>query len=456
MTAQLYFQARVSGAQVRANARCPIFVELFCGTGSMSNEACDQRFFDEITLDIDDKFMEPTFKCDILEVDDNHPLVSKIKSYISRGHLIVMHASPPCTEFSPSKTVGYRDIDGAMELVFHAYDLMKKYSTVFTIENPNTNCAYCLWKQQDAIDTFKHMKFVNYCQYGSLMKKDTGFALSSSSFADKFKPLRCPGDDECQACVYNHTTKRYNHRNIEGDDNTRSVPISERIAIPKQLCRKIIHAGKQEAYELAMKIADELDVMNAQRTPSPHKRSRNSVNYCELSDDSDTDDDTEFNKNDIIIYLEKATDILMVSENFNLMKYREERYYVLHAIHVNNIIFKNKDMIAVNGNRYIGNLDHMCLSEEKENKIIQDSSIVWIYDNIPQPHNFQLMDDEVEHIRKMIQQILTKSGEQKNTKNGGTIKKRKREARNALGLPMCGRLTPYNQQRVEEYLEKNQ
>ena len=114
--ANIYSDLGVTPEMMRSHAKKPIFVELFCGTKSMSDNARLLDYFRVKTLD-SSEIVDADYKCDIMDVDDSHALSKWIEKKMKRGHIIVMHSSPPCEEFSRMNTRGIRDIEGAMKLV---------------------------------------------------------------------------------------------------------------------------------------------------------------------------------------------------------------------------------------------------------------------------------------------------------------------------------------------------
>jgi site-specific DNA-cytosine methylase len=65
-------------------------LELFSGTGSVS-KVCDELGYEVISVDISNKFSQPTFLCSILDFDYRQYEV---------GHFDIIWASPPCATFS--------------------------------------------------------------------------------------------------------------------------------------------------------------------------------------------------------------------------------------------------------------------------------------------------------------------------------------------------------------------
>lgn len=451
--ADLYWNAGCSGSMLRENAKRPVFVELFAGTGSMSKEArgLSVRFADIITLDIDDKFHTPTYKCDILEVKQDHDLYKKLYEYIEAGHMIICHASPPCNEFSrmSGKRECDRDFAGAMKMVTQAYNIMQEFSNIYTIENPSTGY---LWKQDFAQEHFTHFKDVSYCMYGWTMKKQTRIVLSTKELYDEFQAKTCglKNGEPCGSCVKSHETGRWVHRSME------NVPDkSERIAIPPQLCRNLISVMYEESSKLAFKIASVLDdkEYGNKTIPKSNKRNRNDVNYREVSDSEDDEDEDItiegkiIRKGDVVFYRRKARDVFMLASDANIYK-KGDRNWTLHAVCVDKVRgMSNGDerLFVIFGRLFLGDIYEMKLNEHREYEIVPDDSIVCV-----QTCQGNLFSDEqvsgvIQDLKDMDNRLTPSKKTRKNQK------KLRREAREYFNYHKKGRLTQEQQKKVDNY-----
>jgi hypothetical protein len=225
------------------------FVDIFKGTGSMSLHARMYGISSIVTLDIEPS-CDASFTCDIMDVDDNHCFCRALDDYIKSGTIIIMHASPPCNEFSRMNTNCNRDIDGGMKYVTKAVEIMKKYSDVWCLENPATGL---LWSQPFAQEHLAHSVSVDYCAYGGLLKKATTFAFSVKQLAETFNAKQCPGRNECVACFPHHETGNMTHADWQRTN------YEQRIAIPPQLCMSIINHMATYALDIAKEIKGSLE-----------------------------------------------------------------------------------------------------------------------------------------------------------------------------------------------------
>lgn len=230
MSSYAYINAKCCSADILAHSKDPVFVDLCCGTGSMSRQAKMMGFKTVISVDVNEEY-NPDFCCDILDIDERHPLCNKLDELIKEGRVIVMHCSPPCDQFSRMNTTGFRDVIGAMKVVEKAVEIMSRYSKVWTLENPQTGL---LWTQPFAKKTFEHFHDFDYCAYGSITKKCTRFAFSSEEFKDMIVPRMCSSRGTCPSCFLDPVTNRMRHTSMN------DMGYNERIAIPSQLCVVLI------------------------------------------------------------------------------------------------------------------------------------------------------------------------------------------------------------------------
>ena len=148
-------------------------LELFSGTGSVGKVA-KILGYDVISLDI----KNADINMDILDFD--------YKQY-EVGYFDVIHASPPCTEYSVAKTVGIRKIEEANNIVLKTLEIIEYLNPKhFIIENPQTGQLKNQW--------FMHglpYQDVDYCKYGLPYRKRT--RIWTNIFNWKPQPL-CIGD----------------------------------------------------------------------------------------------------------------------------------------------------------------------------------------------------------------------------------------------------------------------
>lgn len=195
-------------------------LELFSGSGSVGKVA-KKLGYEVTSVDI---FYPATYKCDILKWD--------YKKYHSR-YFDVIWASPPCTEFSYAKTVGERDIDGALKLVKRALKIIHYFKPrSYTIENP---VGYL--RHTNLMKNRNDRKTISYCKYGFSYRKNTDVWTNSS-----FEPLKCEGQHMC-AYKKKHGFHQYTVQSgprIQGHTSQEPIKkIEERYKIPPLLLKAI-------------------------------------------------------------------------------------------------------------------------------------------------------------------------------------------------------------------------
>lgn len=259
MSAKQYIAAGCSSDMLRRHAFHPVFVDLFCGEGSMSNQAARMGFKTVLTLDWDES-CSPDFCCNILKVHDEHVFIKRMEALIAEGYIIVMHASPPCDQFSKMNTTGQKDIKKAMRIVEKSVEIMKRFSQIYTLENPMTGT---LWDQPFSKSNFKIFHDVDYCAYGAIIRKTTRIVFSKKGFKRSVLPLRCPSQDQCLSCFRDPRTGRRRHTSMT------ELGYNERICIPPQLCVVLLSASLERAKRIANDIADKMDAMPLCKRPRP-------------------------------------------------------------------------------------------------------------------------------------------------------------------------------------------
>lgn len=149
-------------------------VELFAGTHSVSKAIKRSdigRTYDVrvLSVDIDAKF-EPTVVADINRWDFGTAIDEFLRGRRSRD-VVVVHASPPCTEFSIALTTRPRDLRAGTRNVKRALKIIDYVDPDFWfLENPATG----LLKDQPCMRRYKSlMNTTCYCKWGFPYKKPT-------------------------------------------------------------------------------------------------------------------------------------------------------------------------------------------------------------------------------------------------------------------------------------------
>ena len=203
-----------------ANIKNKRLLELFSGSGSVGKVA-KKLGYEVISVDI---LYPATFRCDILKWD--------YKKY-PPGYFDVIWASPPCTEFSYAKTIGERDINGALKLVKRALKIINYFKPrSYAIENPVGYLRH-MNLMRKRIDR----KTISYCKYGYSYRKNTDIWTNSS-----FEPLKCEGQHVCaykkKFGFHKYTVQSGPH--IDSHTTQKSIKkIEDRYRIPPRLLKDI-------------------------------------------------------------------------------------------------------------------------------------------------------------------------------------------------------------------------
>lgn len=149
-------------------------VELFAGTHSVSKAIKSSRIgrtYDVrlLSVDIDEKF-EPTVVADINRWDFEAAIGEFLRGK-RRADVVVVHASPPCTEFSRALTTRPRDLRAGTRNVKRALQIIDFVDPDFWfLENPATG----LLKDQPCMRRYESLRHTTcYCRWGFPYRKPT-------------------------------------------------------------------------------------------------------------------------------------------------------------------------------------------------------------------------------------------------------------------------------------------
>jgi hypothetical protein len=156
-------------------------LDLCCGTGSVAKWAREYHGHESVAV----------VGVDIAQVSSYAPLhIDDVTTWAyadayGPGHFDIVHASPPCTEYSQAKTIGVRDFATADRIAEACLKIIDYFAppgspVQFTIENPRGSL---LWKRpffRDWCERRGDVGFVDacYCQYGYPWRKPTRFATN--------------------------------------------------------------------------------------------------------------------------------------------------------------------------------------------------------------------------------------------------------------------------------------
>ena len=201
-------------------------LEICCGSKSFARQL--RRVLpgaEIITLDINGRF-DPDIQSDIISWN-------YLKAY-PVGHFDIIWASPPCTEYSPAKTHGVRNLVEADRIASSVLNIIKVAKPrVWFIENPHT----MLYKRTFMQNISHLINRCTYCKYGFLYKKDTDI-WSNISLQLK----------HCDIAACRAKTKAGRHeltaqQSVSGVHRTPGVPRHVANFIPPQLLRVLITAA---------------------------------------------------------------------------------------------------------------------------------------------------------------------------------------------------------------------
>lgn len=203
----------------------PVFLELFSGSGQMS-EAAKQAGFEVVSIDNVEEY-NPTHCFDIKSLTAEHII------QLCGSRPAVIWASPPCTKFSVAR-IGdnwkhrqprNQETLDAIALVEHAINLIKSLKpTFYFIENPRGMLRTL------PIMLYSLRRTVTYCQYLKHLPRDKRPMKPTDIWTNsKLRFKSCNYGDLCHVPV-----PRSSHAGIQGMSNAH-----ERGKIPMELCRHV-------------------------------------------------------------------------------------------------------------------------------------------------------------------------------------------------------------------------
>ena len=198
-------------------------LELFSGTGSVGKVAT-LLGYEVVSLDI----KNADINTDILNWD--------YKQY-EVEYFDIIHASPPCTEYSRAKTTGVRDLEKANEIVLKTLEIIEYLNPKhYIIENPQTGLLKNQWFMY-GIPYYD----VDYCKYSFPYRKRTRIWTNINTWTPQ--PL-CRGD--C-GNTEKGNNNRYRHLASAQRGPTKCMPENkfkqdESYRIPAVLIREIFQS----------------------------------------------------------------------------------------------------------------------------------------------------------------------------------------------------------------------
>jgi hypothetical protein len=196
-------------------------LELFSGTGSVGDVA-KAMGYEVVSLDM---LMRADIQIDILEWDF---------TVYPPGFFDVVHASPPCTEYSIALTTRPRDINKANTIVLKCLAIIEYFKPKhYIIENPQTGL---LKKQSMMIDI--PYNDLDYCKYGMPYRKRTRIWNNIDSWTPK--PLCKKDCDSMDGNKHKQVAQRIACK--KNGDNRGGFKQSELYMIPSELIYEIFNS----------------------------------------------------------------------------------------------------------------------------------------------------------------------------------------------------------------------
>jgi hypothetical protein len=196
-------------------------LELFSGTGSVGR-AFRRAGYEVVSLDINPR-AKPTICADVL---------TWVCPY-APGHFDVIHASPPCTEYSKCKTVGARDLETADAIAARTLELIRHLKPrVFFIENPGSS----LLRKRPFMEGLPFV-LVDYCCFGAPYRKRTCIWTEAPLPSALCAGPACPAMEDGR-----HRTSAQ-HSPPAGDSRRWRHSTSTLYALPDALCEAMVAAA---------------------------------------------------------------------------------------------------------------------------------------------------------------------------------------------------------------------
>jgi hypothetical protein len=192
----------------------PRLLELFSGTGSVG-DAFRRRGWEVVSVDVCPKF-QPTHCVNILEWQCPYP----------PGHFDVVHASPPCDQYSRARTTAAtpRNLELADARAQKALELIAHLRPrKWFLENPQTG----LLKTRPFMQGLPYVDFC-FCRFGLPYKKQTRLWANVP-----LPSLVCEGPGACPQMV---GTRHREHAQLIPNPGQRGHKREELYRIPDGLC----------------------------------------------------------------------------------------------------------------------------------------------------------------------------------------------------------------------------
>ena len=227
-------------------------LELFSGSGSFSKVA-KALGWETLSLDIEAKF-KPDLLMSIADFDETQ---------YPKDYFTMVHASPPCTEYSRCLTTRPRDLESADKLALIALRILTYFAeggAMCTLENPYSG----LLKERPFMQEHRHrMRVLDYCKYKTKYRKRTCFWTWNSRWQPR--PL-CKYD--CEASVGRRhiaSAQRGPDRMAGGGRDQNHYTQAQLYAIPSALCRHLVFSASHRVqhYDEILRVLNEINFPTA-------------------------------------------------------------------------------------------------------------------------------------------------------------------------------------------------
>ena len=255
----------------------PAFVEIFCGNAHLAKAARDNHNLANVmSVDMDKKLWKPTIVADINNPAHRQVIKKQLKNWTKEGRLILIHMSPPCNAFSVCNTTGKNKPliwKNGVDTLMAGKHIADQYGAMWSLENPRTGS---LWSR---VDMFPHTRNVDYCAYGSNLRKATRIAFNCEQLQNKFAhhAKLCPYDErdangkrgKCPQMEYVKATKTYRHK-VHFDN----VKYQDRVAIPQPLADNLVSSMILMHDEIVDRVITKANEIYAEENPVLAKKIR--------------------------------------------------------------------------------------------------------------------------------------------------------------------------------------
>jgi site-specific DNA-cytosine methylase len=149
----------------------------------------------------------------------------------------MIHASPPCIEYSRAKTVGVRKIDEANLIVFKTLEIINYFNPrIWLIENPQSG----LLKEQEFMKGLPYFD-IDYCKYGFNYRKRTRLWTNLDTWTPR--PLCKKDCDSMDGNRHKETAQRLPSKTkADWGDNPVFHSQTDLYKIPQLLVEEILNA----------------------------------------------------------------------------------------------------------------------------------------------------------------------------------------------------------------------